>query len=105
MRMNSLTSKEKAELRGLAQSLRPAIHIGRNGLAEGTVLELRKVFEREELVKVAFKADREEMPGLVSEVERITGSECVGGAGKRRAFYRRLPAKVATDEERVSRPL
>ncbi len=86
--MKMLSSKEKAALRAMAQTLRPALHVGRQGLAEGAVAELRKAFAREELVKVAFKADRESLPELVASVERLTESECVGGVGKRRSFYR-----------------
>ena len=95
--MNTLSSKQKAELRSVAQTLRPALHVGRQGLAEGTVLELRKTFQRDELVKVAFKANREELPALISEVERLTESECVGGVGKRRSFYRKagVPSQIS----------
>lgn len=88
--MNSLSSKEKAALRGVAQRLKPAVHIGKNGLSDATVAELLQAFKREELIKVAFKAERTEMDVLVSEVERLTASQCVGGVGKKRSFYRQI---------------
>lgn len=89
--MNLLNSKEKAALRGIAQRLKPAVHVGKNGLSDATVAELQQAFKREELIKVAFRAERTEMDELVSEVERLTASECVGGVGKKRSFYRQIP--------------
>lgn len=89
--MNSLSSKEKAALRGVAQRLKPAARVGRKGLGEAAAKELRQAFEREELIKVAFRAERQEMDGLVAEVERLTSSQCVGGVGKKRSFYRAIP--------------
>ncbi|MDQ8203429.1 YhbY family RNA-binding protein [Pelagicoccus sp. SDUM812003] len=91
--MPTLSSKEKAALRGVAQQLRPAVHIGKNGLAASAVQELRKAFEREELIKVAFKAHRDELPQLIERVEQLTESQCVGGVGKRRSFYRPQPTQ------------
>ncbi|MBC2606530.1 YhbY family RNA-binding protein [Pelagicoccus albus] len=94
--MNLLSSKEKSELRGYAQRLKPALHVGKKGLADSVVLELKKAFEKEELIKIAFKADRDEMDALTAEVERLTDSQCVGGVGKKRSFYRKL--EVDSDE-------
>lgn len=96
--MNSLSSKEKSELRGYAQRLKPAIHVGKKGLAESVVLELRKAFEKDELIKVAFKAEREEMNLLSAEIEKATESQCVGGVGKKRSFYRKMQEAVAFEK-------
>lgn len=100
--MNSLSSKEKSALRGVAQRLKPAVHIGRKGLGEAAATELRRAFEREELIKVAFRAEREEIDGLVAEVERLTGSQCVGGVGKKRSFYRAIPEESETESQEPS---
>lgn len=89
--MNLLSSKEKSELRGHAQRLKPAVHVGKKGLAESVVAELRKAFERDELIKIAFKAERAEIEMLSAEVERLTESQCVGGVGKKRSYYRKMP--------------
>lgn len=92
--MNLLSSKEKSELRGYAQRLKPALHVGKNGLAESFVAELRKAFEKDELIKIAFKAERAEIETMCSEVESLTESQCVGGVGKKRSFYRKMPEAV-----------
>lgn len=86
--MTTLSSKEKAALRSVAQTIKPAVHLGKQGLTEGVVVELLKAFDQNQLIKVAFKADREAIPALVAEVEIQTQSICVGGVGKRRSFYR-----------------
>ncbi|MBK1876938.1 YhbY family RNA-binding protein [Pelagicoccus mobilis] len=88
--MNLLSSKEKSELRGYAQRLKPAIHIGKKGLADSVVVELKKAFEKDELIKVAFKGDRDEIAAQSSQIETLTESQCVGGVGKKRSFYRKM---------------
>ena len=95
--MNLLSSKEKSELRGYAQRLKPAIHVGKKGLAEPLLVELRKAFEKDELIKVAFKRDRQEIALQCSEIEELTESQCVGGVGKKRSFYRKMPDPVETE--------
>lgn len=89
--MSLLTSKEKSTLRSEAQKLKPSIFVGKQGLQEGVVKELKQAFSKHELIKVAFKAERSELAELVTRVEAETGSECVGGVGKRRSFYRAVP--------------
>lgn len=95
--MELLSSKDKAELRGYAQRLKPAVHVGKNGVTQATVAELERAFSKDELIKVAFRADRTEMDELVSRVESETNCQCVGGVGKKRSFYRKL--KAETDGE------
>lgn len=95
--MNLLSSKEKSELRGLAQRLKPALHVGKNGLAESVVVELRKAFEKDELIKIAFKAERAEMEAMCSEVERLAECQGVGGVGKKRSFYRKMPEGIEVE--------
>ena len=87
--MSLLSNKEKSILRSSAQTLKPSVFVGKQGLQEGVVGELKKAFAKAELVKVAFKADRIGIVALIEAVEVATQSECVGGVGKRRSFYRR----------------
>lgn len=97
--MNLLSSKEKSELRGVAQRLKPAVHVGKNGLTDAVAVELRKAFEKEELIKVAFIGEREQVEAMSAEVERLTESQCVGGVGKKRSFYRKLVKEIVVEEE------
>lgn len=50
--MPDLNSKQRAHLRGLAHSLKPAAHIGKEGVTPAAVRGLRQTFEAHELVKV-----------------------------------------------------
>lgn len=82
------TSKEKAALRNAAQKLKPAIHVGKKGITPALLAEFTKALESDQLVKVAFKTNRDEIPPLVVALESETESHCVGGVGKRRSFYK-----------------
>lgn len=92
--MSELTSKEKAAFRKAAQRLKPAIIIGKKGITPALLTEMDKALESEALVKVAFKADRETIGVLIEELEAKTASQCVGGVGKRRSFYRKNSEEV-----------
>ncbi len=92
--MIELSSKQKAELRAVAQRIKPAVHVGKGGVSEGVVRELVLAFKENELIKVAFSAHRDEMATLIEVVEKATESLCVGGVGKKRSFYRPM-----TEEE------
>ena len=86
--MTELSSKDRAALRSAAQRLKPAIHIGKNGVTTHLLEELNKALDSEKLVKVAFKEGRDSLTALAHEIELATDSVCVGGVGKRRSFYR-----------------
>lgn len=89
--MLELTSKDKAQLRNAAQRLKPSVFVGKSGVSEGVVRELNIAFKDDELIKVAFKAERDDLKALVEQVENETKSVCVGGVGKKRSFYRKMP--------------
>ena len=86
--MIELSTKEKAALRSAAQRLKPAIHVGKNGLTPQLLKELNKALVSDQLVKIAFKEGRESLTALAREIEVETDAVCVGGVGKRRSFYR-----------------
>ena len=86
--MRDLSSKEKAELRGVAQRLKPSIYVGKNGITDGIVVELKKFLKTDGLVKVGFSAHRDELPGQEQELEKCCDCVCVGGAGKKKSFFR-----------------
>ena len=86
--MRDLSSKEKAELRGVAQRLKPSVYVGKNGVTDGLVAELEKYLKAESLVKVGFNAHRDELPSLEQELEKRCDCVSVGGVGKKRSFFR-----------------
>ena len=48
----TLTSKQRAHLRGLAHALKPLAHVGKEGVTPAAVRALQQTFDTHELVKV-----------------------------------------------------
>jgi len=86
--MRELSSKEKAELRGVAQRLKPSIIVGKNGVTDALVAEMQKFLNAEKLVKVGFNASRDELPTLEQALETRCDCVSVGGVGKKRSFFK-----------------
>ena len=91
--MPDLTSKQRAHLRGLAHSLKPIAHIGKEGVTEAAVRALRQTFETREIVKVrvleaAPESAKETAHALAGQVE---GAAVVQIAGRTAVLYRPDP--------------
>lgn len=86
-----LTSAEKKELRGIAQRLKPHVHVGRQGLSESVLSEIEMALTKNGLIKIRFDADREGIKALNVEIPEKTGSQYVGGIGKVGIFFRDMP--------------
>src|SRR5258705_13834813 len=50
--MPDLTSRQRAHLRGLAHHLEPVVHIGKDGISEALVAQIRDQLAYHELIKV-----------------------------------------------------
>jgi RNA-binding protein len=88
----NLSTKQRAYLRSLAQSLRPQLHVGHEGYTAGTQSALEDLFKRRELVKVRLLNTTEEAPKEVAEVMgRAARAEVVGVVGKTFVLYRPNP--------------
>lgn len=79
---------QKSYLRGLGQTLRPAISVGKKGLDEAFFREIKGIFDRHELIKVRFAAQREEKRELSARLSEETGATLVGAIGNTALFYR-----------------
>lgn len=82
---------QKSYLRGLGQTLRPAIRIGKKGLDEAFFQELNRVFDQQELIKVKFAAHKDEKKQLAGRIAEETGAHLVGIIGHNSLFYREHP--------------
>ena len=101
--MPDLTSKQRAHLRGLAHSLKPTAHIGKEGVTEGAVDGLRQTFATHEVVKVrVLEAAPEDARATGHALaEQIDGAAVVQTVGRNVTLYRpdpdaptiRLPAR------------
>ena len=84
-----LTSKQRAQLRGLANSLTPIVHIGKEGITEAVVKQTDEALEARELIKCrvlesALLTAREACDELVQR----TRSEGVQAIGSTFVLYR-----------------
>jgi RNA-binding protein len=92
----SLTGAERSKLRSLAQTLDPKVFVGKAGINEGIAKLLLQAFEKADLVKVRFTAERDVMETQMQELARLTGSEVIGNVGRTATFFKL--AEVAEDD-------
>lgn len=95
------TSKQRAQLRRMAHSLRPAIHIGKEGVTSGSTDAVEEAFGRSELVKIKVL---ESAPSSANEValelsRRIDGVHVVQTMGRVATLYRRHPLRPRIEIE------
>ena len=87
--MKMLTSKQRAYLTGLANSLDPVVHIGKNGVAPESVEAVEEAFHTRELLKGAVLKTAEEDPAVcASKLAERTRSELVRVIGRKFILYR-----------------
>lgn len=88
-----LSSAEKKELRGIAQRLKPHVHVGKNGLTETVTKEIEMALTKNGLIKVRFEADRATLKQLQTEIAENNTCEFIGGVGKVGVFFREMPTE------------
>jgi RNA-binding protein len=100
-----LTTKQKAYLRSLAQTLRPQLHVGHEGLSPGVRGALEDLFKGRELVKGRVLKTTDEKP---FEIAQTLANECraglVGVVGKTFVLYRPNPDLKERIELPTARP-
>ena len=84
-----LTSKQRAQLRGLANSLDVIVHIGKDGISENLVKQADEALKARELIKCrvlenSLYTARE----ACDELSRLTRSEQVQVIGTKFVLYR-----------------
>lgn len=107
-----LTSKQRAQLRGMANSLEPIVHIGKEGIGESLVRQADEALEARELIKCkvlenAMLTAKE----ACQELSVRTRSEAVQVIGSRFVLYRQSHRKdkkdkivLVKDRKRPARP-
>ncbi|MDB4913477.1 MAG: hypothetical protein JWM95_1121 [Gemmatimonadetes bacterium] len=88
----TLTSKERAELRGEAHHLSPLVHIGHQGLTDTLLQTLDDTLRTHELVKVALAKTTDAKPGdAAHEMAEKVGADVVQVIGRTCTLYRENP--------------
>ena len=87
-----LTGAQKSRLRGLGQTLEPALKLGKGGLTPAFFVELNKYLRSHELVKLRFLgAERDERAALCTRIADEGRCVLVGAVGHTALFYRQHP--------------
>jgi RNA-binding protein len=79
------------QLKSRAMSLKPSVQIGKKGLTEESIIEIKKQLKKHRLVKVKLlKASLEEKAkkDLAREIAEKTGSRLVGLVGFAASYYK-----------------
>ena len=89
-----LTSKQRAQLRGLANRIDTILQVGKGGVGEALVKQVDDALAARELVKLRALETAPEEPGeLAAQLAEATGAEVVQVIGRRLVLYRRHPKK------------
>ncbi len=88
----ALTGAQKSHLRGIGQTLEPALKLGKSGLTPAFFTELQKLLRAHELVKLRFLGlDRHERAALCDQIADEGRCLCIGAVGHTALFYRQHP--------------
>jgi RNA-binding protein len=88
----TITSKERAELRGEAHHLSPMVHIGHQGLTDALVQAIDDALRTHELVKIALVKASDVKPQDAShEIAEKLGADVVQTIGRTCTLYRHNP--------------
>ena len=93
--MPKLTSRQRAHLKSLAHSLKPVLHVGKEGVTPAIVHTIEEAFHTRELIKVKVL---ESAPGEARAVGDalvavLPETELVQVIGRTLVLYRRHPEK------------
>ncbi|MBW2984647.1 YhbY family RNA-binding protein [Candidatus Woesearchaeota archaeon] len=74
----------KIRLRSKAKTLEPIVRIGKNGLTEGTINEIKRQLKKKKLIKIkllkSFVQARDKKE-LIKEIASLTNSEIIESVG------------------------
>lgn len=89
-----ITTKQRATLRALANTLDPVMQIGKEGLTENSFIELNNLFEARELFKISVLKNCDYSPReLASQIQQKTDCEIVQCIGLKLVVYKKSTRK------------
>ena len=84
-----MTSKQRAYLRSLANSIDPIFQIGKAGLFENLLKQLDDAIEARELIKInVLESSGEDVKALGNEIADSINAICVQTMGNKITLYR-----------------
>lgn len=85
-----LTSKQRSNLRSIAQTIDPVTQVGKLGVNDALIESLDKAIEKREVIKVTVLENSDLIPkeaGFI--IAEKLGAEFVCATGRKLVFYRR----------------
>jgi len=87
----SLTGEQLRKLKAKAQSMKPSIQIGRDGLTDGQLERIKHELAHHELIKVKFNDYKAQKTELSQEITARTEATQVELIGNTLVLYKRSP--------------
>lgn len=84
-----MNSKQRAYLRGLANTISPIFQVGKNGISENLIKQVDDALEARELIKISIlETAPEDIMAIGNELANQTKSEFVQSIGSKITLYR-----------------
>lgn len=102
--MIPLTGKQRSYLRALAHDMDPVVHVGKAGLSEAVVEQVREQIKAHELIKIRFAKECEVGPEEATEpLESGVPCQVVQKAGRVLTVYKRHDNKPKIELPKATR--
>lgn len=89
-----LTSKQRAYLRGLANTMQPIFQVGKGGISDNLIKQFDDALEARELIKATVLKNAESTPQIIAnELADATGADVVQVVGNKFVLYRESKKK------------
>jgi len=89
--MKRLKGSQRTYLLGLANSLKPVVQIGKNGLSPEVLTMIRQALDSHELIKIKFLEFKQERKILSKTIAEQTNAELIGIIGHVAIYYKQNP--------------
>ena len=85
-----LNSKQRAELRGMANSLEPIFQVGKGGINDQLIRQVDETLEKRELIKLtALETSPQSSREAADMLSDATGADVVQVIGRKFVLYRK----------------
>ncbi len=89
-----LNPKQRAFLRKMAQTMPAIFQVGKNGISDLQIEQIKNALEARELIKITFlDTIPEEKSVLSTQIAQLTESEIVHLIGNKLTLYKKNPKK------------
>ena len=89
--MINMNNSQRSYLKGQAHNLEPVVHIGKNGLTDGTIHSINTALSVQELIKIKFQKFKENKKGISEKIAADTLSITVEIIGNTLILFKQNP--------------